>query len=182
MSFFWVSFSKATRIKFYYANNACDVLAWIGLSCYSEVIKQNPLVFSSSKKILSQSIGSITSVIDSYTKNGEDKNHYHIADLIMFLWYMRLVAIDQKDKIQIQRIDEEITNLDIYNNKNWKYINDAFLLRHRQLKEGIFHDPMMMTPEKDNSISLLSQFLKDENFFNKHSPNEIKYQKKQEKK
>jgi len=177
MSFFWVAFSKSTKIKHYYAMEACDALTWIALYCYSEKISQENSFILLKMKIVDSCVSNIASIIDSYTEVGEDRNFYNITDLIMHLWYIRLLALKRNEIYQVKNIDSKIGKLKAYEKGDWTEIEEIFELRHRQLIKELFENSRMRALDQNKAIGLLRYFLTEKEFLEHQSPRNIKSEK-----
>ncbi|MGQ9512639.1 hypothetical protein [Thermodesulfitimonas sp.] len=84
LAFFWVTFAKATNITYYYAREACDTLAWIGMS----------FLDARYREVTEACISNITSIAESYhevSKRIRKKRALgEVTELFEFLWYICL--------------------------------------------------------------------------------------------
>lgn len=179
ISFFWAVFSESSRVRYNNALQACNVLAWVGLSCDDEDLRKNELVYSLTSNVLNQCISNIISIINSYERAGEEKSDFNYADLLMRLWYIRLVAISQKDKYRLRYIDEQFSDVKIYNTEKWSSVKEKLSLRNEQLKDELFGiNRRSGILEKETPFVLLRDYLKDEKLFKKYTPETFKPLKK----
>ena len=159
LSFFLFAFSKSSRIQHQYAVEACDVLSSTALSCYLVDQKDNNLFLLVKGKILENCIFNICSIVQYYTKASEHKNQYDIADLIMNLWYIRLVANYKNEQHVLKKIDEEITKLKELKLCPWPQIEEALVIRNQQLVDKIFDENRQRQLENDKAIGHLRAIL-----------------------
>lgn len=175
MSFFWVAFSKSTKIKHSYSIEACDALAYIALICYGERINKGNSFILLKIEIIKSCVSNIASIVDSYSELGDDKNPYNMADLIMYLWYIRLLAVNQKELYHVTNIDSKIRKLKVYTTNSWPAIEEIFEFRHKQLIEELFDDSRLSILGGNKAIGLLKYLLTEREFLEKQSPTDIKH-------
>jgi len=167
LSFFWSSFSHSTKIKRSYAEEAFEVVAQIGLSCYNkDFIDQYSI---SRYKLIDSCISDLTSMIDSYSKTGEDKNQYNIADFILYLWYMRLAAKNNSEGFRVSQLDAKIKELDIIKSDMKEDVIKALELRYKQMMERILEEDRGFFLDQNKAIGLLRKLNKNEKFYGENS-------------
>jgi len=149
LSFFWVAFSKTTKFNFQHADQACDIMAWVGLAFYA---KGYPDV---TKKCISN----ISSIIQSYAKFQSSYEEYHMADLFIHLWEIRLYVESQNNNDFLEDIDKRMNDKPkSISEEQWKEVVAAIELRKGQLNESLneFND----YPFMENAESFLKKLLK----------------------
>lgn len=137
-AFFWVVFENAT-IEFSHqrAEEACDVLAWIGLQFYLRHYDS----------ITGNSIENIYSIIESYSKHSPEP--YGLADLFIYLWQFHILAEHENDRVLLQKVDNKIASKPEAVDANlWKLATDALETRKRQLAERL-REPERYLVEED---------------------------------
>lgn len=152
--FFGIIFQNAETFDYRRAQHACDSIAWAGMSFY---IKEHPLV-------IDHSIINISSIIKSSYKFEDSKKHFRIADLMRYLWMIRIFLVKHKNDVLIKKIDETITTQpDNFTDENWITIQNNLENRkghiERELKKFTPYGIMRDSAGR-RSISLLKFVLK----------------------
>ncbi len=162
LSFFWVATRRAVKINKYYTEEICDVICWTAFHCYQEDFYNKHII--DVQKVIDICISNLSSVIRDYIHKGESKNPYDIADLILYLWMIRIVAASKKETFRIKKIDKALDELELHTN-NENYFDEAITLRYKQFLERIFEEKRFPILDMDKSIGLLRELVKDESFF-----------------
>ena len=147
LAFFWVIFSKASAFNYRRADEACDALAWIGLSFYKHKFSDVP----------EMCISNIYSIAESYCKTSENIHPYHLADLLIYIWHIRLLAEAQTNTDLLTRIDAKLTKPTTVPEDKWKEVLIALEKRKDQLNRELRKDRRYDL--NDDATSLLKQFL-----------------------
>lgn len=161
LSFFWVATRKAAKINKYYAEEICDVICWTAFHCYQEDFYNQHIIYV--HKVINICISNLSSVIGDYMQKGESQSPYDIADLILYLWMIRIVAASKNENFRIKKIDKALDELELHTNGN--YLDEALALRYRQFLERVFDERRFPIYDIDKSIGLLRELVKDESFF-----------------
>ena len=128
MSFFWVAFDKKNTVNPRRADEAGDVLAYVGIIFfergYPDVLKSN--------------VSHIRSVINSYCQHAQPLNEYAVGDLFAHLWCMRALTIARDNTALTVVIDKAInTKPESINDDQWQRVQHAIELRRAQLVERL---------------------------------------------
>ncbi|MCH7962991.1 MAG: hypothetical protein IH852_03540 [Bacteroidetes bacterium] len=167
LSFFWCSFSHSSKIKMSYAEKAFEVVTQIGLTCYNtEFVDKYPI---SRNEIIESCISDLISMINSFTKVGEDNNQYNLSDLILYLWYIRLAAKNNVEDFRIKKIDKKIKELDILKTEAIEDIKEALELRYEQMMEMLLEEDSRFSLDDEKAIGLLRKLNKDKKFYEENS-------------
>ena len=150
-AFFWVVFSKATVINKHHAEEACDALAWIVMSFY------NAGYLEVEMDLAKTSANNITSITNSYCKTCKNPNPYDVADLLIFLWHIRLFAEAKNNKALLKIIDAKMAKPKMFSENEWLKVLEALDVRKEQLNERLSESDRYSL--KDNATSLLRQIL-----------------------
>ena len=155
LAFFWVTFSKTKKFNFKHAEEACDVMAWVGLAFYERGYK---------KEVSEICVKNIVSIIEAYSQPNNFGNSYDMADLYMFIWKFRILADSKSDKYFVREIDGYFTKkLDTLSEEKWKDLLNKIELRKEQLQERLDeYEPYEMGRVKDDAESLLKRFIEGE--------------------
>jgi len=162
LSFFWVATRKAVKVNKYYAEEICDVICWTALHCYKEDFYKKHII--DVHKVIDICINNLSSVIRDYMQKGESQSLYDIADLILYLWMIRIVVASKNETFRIKKIDKALDELEL-NTSNGNYLNEALTLRYKQFLERVFEEKSFPIYDTDKSIGLLRELVKDESFF-----------------
>lgn len=162
LSFFWVTTKKADKINKYYAEEICDVICWTAFHCYEEDFYKKHII--DVHKVIEICISNLSAVIRDYIQKGASKSPYDIADLIIYLWMIRIVAVYKNENFRIQKIDKILDDLGLHISDG-KFLNEALTLRYRQFLERVFEDRRLPIYDIDKSIGLLRELVKDESSF-----------------
>lgn len=82
MSFFWVAFDKKKTVNPRRADEAGDVLAYVGILFFEYGYPD----------VLNSNVSHISSVINSYCQHAQPLNEYAVGDLFAHLWCMRALT------------------------------------------------------------------------------------------
>lgn len=163
LSFFWCSFTHSSKIKRSYAEEAFEVVTQIGLSCYDkDFIEKYPI---SRNDLIKTCISNLVSMINSFSKSGEDNNQYNIADFILYLWFIRLAAKNNSEGYRIEKIDAEIKKLEIFKIEANELIKEALKLRYNQTLERIFEENHGFVLDDEKCIGHLRKLNNDKKFY-----------------
>jgi len=162
LSFFWVTTKKAEKINKHYAEEICDAICWTAFHCYQEDFYKKHII--DVHKVIDICISNLSAVIRDYIQKGSSKSPYDIADLIIYLWMIRIVAAYKSENFRIQKIDKILDELEVHIS-NANFLNEALTLRYRQFLERVFEDRRLPIYDIDKSIELLRKLVKDESFF-----------------
>lgn len=147
-SFFWLAFNKKSSINHRNAEEACDISAFIGLNFY-KLGRQDTVKFC---------IDNIASIANSYKEISKQKKQYNqfdLADLLMFLWYFRLVADKTKKAKLIKLIDEKLTTFGVLRSGSEEY--KAFENRKRYLQGDL--SKRLHSSQYDKALGVLRELL-----------------------
>jgi hypothetical protein len=126
-AFFWVVFSKATIISLLRAREACDALAWIGMAFYD----------AGYEDIAETSAGNIASIVDSFFKTTKNPNPYDGADLLMHIWYIRLLSESKKDSALVSTLEKRMEKPKTLPDDQWAEVVKALETRKEQLNDEL---------------------------------------------
>lgn len=146
-AFFWVVFSKDKTVDHRRAEEACDVLAWIGMALYD----------AGQGELAEQSANNVASVLDSYCQNCTTPNPYYVADLLMNIWYIRLLAESRGDSSFTKKLDEKMWKPKSLNDQLWPAVNEALDTRKGQLQHTLEKYERHIL---DDAVGLLKSLLK----------------------
>lgn len=158
LSFFCVTFSKASTFNHLRAREACDLLAWTGLSFHKYQILYHAGL---SSNITESCISNISSIIESYCRLTKNIDPYQIADFLIYLWYIRLLAEKENDKSLLKKVDEKINKPKAISDEKWTEVLSALEVRKEQLQEELNKDRDYYL--NDNATSLFRKLLKTTN-------------------
>jgi len=149
LSFFWLVFNKKTSIDFQYAEEACDVLAKIGL----KAIKLKYL------NITDSCVDNISSIADSYmeVQRGKEIDAFNLVDLLMPMLYIRIYAERTELRDLVEKIDKKISAYEA--NESIRRIRETFVIRKKQLENEL--EGRQNLSIGDSAIGLLQVFLKE---------------------
>ncbi len=170
LSFFWSALHKSKSIKYYYASYICEIISWVGLYCHTDKINQNVCFQILQPRITTMCVSNIVDVINSYFRTGEDKNYYNFADLLMNLWYIRIISHISNDVNLIDIIDSKIVELDLFHDEDWPSIKEALVLRHNQLTEELFSYSTSDYSPPGESKHILRSIISEKEFLEQQSP------------
>ena len=122
LSFFWVVFSKTSTFNYLRAHDACDILAWTGLSFHKYRILYHAGL---SSNITESCISNISSIIESYCRLTKNIDPYQIADFLIYLWYIRLLAEKENDTSLLKNVDERINKPKALSDEKWKEVLES---------------------------------------------------------
>jgi hypothetical protein len=147
-SFFWLAFSKKSSVNHYKAEEACDISTYIGLNFY-RLNRQDVAKFC---------IDNIDSIADSYHEISEKNEQYDLfdmADLLIFLWYFRLVAEKNDNSDVIKLIDEKLAAFGVLKRETREY--EVFENRKRHLQDKLSKD--LHISQYDKAFRILKELL-----------------------
>ena len=141
---------KDREIQHRQAEDACDVLAWVGLSYYD----------AGHKKVAESACGHIRSILEMYCEPEGARNPYDIADLLMRIYYLRLLADHGGDATTVSFCDKHLSKPDCVSEGKWGQVLEALQTRKGQLQNDITrHDPIRMLSMHE-ARSLLASLLR----------------------
>jgi hypothetical protein len=149
LSFFWAAFSKASAIDVSYAEHASSTLGWIGLAFYE----------AEYLKITEVSADNIISVTSHCFRKVEDLSTYQVADILMPIWYIRMLAEVKHDEATIHVLDSKLVKLQEIAGEQSTEILKALQTRQRQLQEDLSAYDSERRVMFDKSKSLLKQVI-----------------------
>jgi len=131
LAFFWVTFSNATSIDKQRAEVACDTLSWVGLAYYN----------IGHHEVTESCMDNIASITDSFCRISQSYSPYVVADLLMPIWYIRMLAEKKEDKAFLCKIDGKLSKPATLNSDIWPHVQEAIEFRKGQLKDNLhsFH-------------------------------------------
>ena len=147
-SFFWLAFNKKSSTNHHNAEEACDISAYIGLNFY----KLGRL------DVMKFCIDNISSITDSYCQISKEKKQYNpfdMVDLLMPLWYFRLIGEKHNGSDIIKHIDEKLTKFDVL--KDGTRENEAFENRKRHLQNDLTEK--LHFSQYDKALGVLKELL-----------------------
>lgn len=159
-SFFWVALHKSEKIKKQYVEEICDVICWTALNCYREDFYKKNIIHSI--KLVGICISNLSSVIRDYGQKGESKNPSDIADLIIYLWMIRIAAVSKKEIFMITKIDKALNELELHLDD---YFDEALKIRYQQFLERSLNRRQYSIYDVNKSIGLLKDLVKDDSFY-----------------
>ncbi|MEG8945628.1 hypothetical protein [Rosettibacter firmus] len=162
LSFFWVATKRAEKINKYYAEEICDVICWTAFHCYQEDFYKKHII--DVHKVIDICISNLLAVIRDYIQKGTSKSPFDIADLILYLWMIRIAAASKNDSLRIKKIDKALNKLELHTN-NENYLYEALMLKYKEFLERVFEEKRLHIYDFDKSICLLRELVKDESFF-----------------
>ncbi|HEY0088691.1 MAG TPA: hypothetical protein VGB37_07595, partial [Candidatus Lokiarchaeia archaeon] len=122
------------------------------------------------ESIIKSSIDNLVSVINSYSEKGLDRNQYNIADLLLYLWYIRLAANFKKQAERVKIIDTQFTKLDIWKSEIYDSVKSALELRYNQFIEKLFESDKLHPINQGKAIELIKMICNDRSYYEKLSP------------
>jgi len=160
LSFFWATLKKSEKINKYYTEEICDVICWTALNCYREDFYKKHTI--DSLKLTNVCIDNLVSVIKDYINKGESRNSYAIADLILYLWFIRIVAVSKKENFRTTKIDKALNELGLNLDD---YLDEAVKLRYQQFLERVMDKQGFSVLDHDKSIGLIRELVDEKDFF-----------------
>lgn len=126
---------KDREIQHRQADDGCDVLAWVGLSYHD----------AGHKKVAESACGHIRSILEMYCEPEGTRNPYDIADLLMPIYYFRLLAENRGDPSMVSFTDQRLSRPDTVPEERWGEVVEALEARKEQLHRDLArHDPIRM--------------------------------------
>ncbi len=149
LAFFWVVFSKVATFNVRYAEDACDTLAWVGMLYYNIGYPD----------VTESCVSNIESINKSFYEKTKSQNPYDIADMMMYIWHIRMLVEGKKNATMTSKIDKSVEQLmDLLPAKRAE-VKKTFELRKKQLNEKLIrYEPYYL---RDNATSLLKQLLQN---------------------
>lgn len=155
LSFFWVTFSKASTFNYHRAREACDILAWTGLSFYKYRILYHKGL---SSNITESCISNISSIVESYCRLTKNVDPYQIAELLGYLCYIRMLAEKENDKSLMKKIDETIKKPKSLSDERWAEVMELLEGQREHLQNKLIKDRDFNL--MDNAMTLLQKLLR----------------------
>jgi hypothetical protein len=147
IAFFWAAFKKSKVINRSYAYEACKVVGRVGILFYEAGFPE----------VVTSSVGAIESVSASFSQKGDIKSQYQVAELLMFIWQIRLLAEAREDASMIQQIDKELGESDIFKGENKQHYEQAFTESKYRLKRELIQ--VGLSPMGDDPMDILKTLL-----------------------
>lgn len=126
-AYFWVVFSKTTTISLVRAREACDALSWIGMTFYD----------AGYGDVAETSADNISSIVDFFFKTIKNPNPYDVADLLMHIWYIRLLSKSKKDSALVSKLDKQMEKPKTLSGDQWAEVINALETRKEQLNDEL---------------------------------------------
>mgnify|MGYP001619385860 FL=1 len=155
LSFFWVIFSKTSTFNYLRARDACDILAWTGLSFHKYRILYHEGL---SSNITESCIGSISSIVESYCRLTKNIDPYQVADYLIYLWHIRLFAEKENDKFLLKKVDEKIIKPKALSDEKWAEVLGSLEAKKEHLQDELSKDRDYNL--MDNAMTLLQKLLR----------------------
>jgi len=127
LTFFWVAFSKTTMIDLERAKDACDVLAYVGMSFFN----------AGYPDLAETSASNITSIVNSYCKAANSPSPYGVAHLLMFIWYIRRLAVVKDNKTMMTKSDESMEKPRVLRQDQWPLVQEALETEKKHLEKEL---------------------------------------------
>lgn len=148
ISFMWVAFNKKKIINQRWADDAGDVLAYVGILFFDMGYPE----------VMRSSVSHIKSIINSYCEISGVPDLYAIGDLYAHLWCMRILAALNDNVAVIGAIDEVLQEKpDVLTDGQWQNAQETIELRRNQLIERMGEIDRRML--RDSAEELLSRIL-----------------------
>jgi hypothetical protein len=144
LSTFWAAFKSSRRIERHFAYEVCDTTAKIGMAFYVEGYRE----------VTRSAVNCISSVVSSYSRPEINANQYDVADSLIALWHIRILAESRDDSELVRSIDDEIEKLPIMSGEQSSLYKEA--LENR--KNHLLHSLGEYSP-LDDATSLLMKLL-----------------------
>lgn len=116
LSFFWAAFSKATAVDFTFAEHASKTLSWIGLA----------FLDAGHKKITQASADNIVSITNDGCKKIKGLSAHQVADLLLPIWYMRMLAEATQDDPMVSILDSKLGKPETMTDAQWQKYSKRF--------------------------------------------------------
>ncbi len=128
MSFFWVAFDKKKTVDHRRADEACDVLAYVGIMFFEH----------GHPDVLRTNVSHIGAIIKSYCQIAQPLNNYAVGDLFAHLWCLRILTVARDNDALINDIDKMLnTKPEPLIQDQWQQAEHAIELRRAQLLERL---------------------------------------------
>ncbi len=127
LAFFWVAFSKASTLNVHDVMEACDVLSWTGLSFYDIGYKD----------IAENSANNIASIVSSYCKICNNPEPYNIADLLLYIWYIHVLAEAKDDQAFCVFLENKMAKPQELTDEQWKLVQEVLNNRKEKLRKEL---------------------------------------------
>jgi hypothetical protein len=151
-AFYWVVFSKSANIDWHHAREASDFLAWIGIAFYD----------SGYAFVAEISAGDISSIANSYCKVTKNPDPHFLADLLISIWHIKLLAEIKGDTSILAKICDKIDKPKELSAELWAMVQAAFERRKQQLEEKLQDLNMHGLLEIERATGLLKKLLEKE--------------------
>lgn len=144
LSTFWAAFKNSKRIDRHFAYEVCDTTAQIGMAFYVEGYRE----------VTRSAVNCISSVVNSYSRPEINANPYDVADSLIALWHIRILAESRDDSELVGSIDAEIEKLPIMSGEPAILYKEALENRKNHLLHALGeYSPL------DDATSLLRKLL-----------------------
>jgi hypothetical protein len=144
LSTFWVAFKTSKHIDRHFAYEVCDNTAQIGMAFYVEGYRE----------VTMSAVNCISSVVNSYSRPEIKANPYDVADSLIALWHIRILAESRNDTELVRSIDDEIKRLPVMSGEQANLYGEALENRKGHLLRALWeYSPL------DDATSLLRKLL-----------------------
>lgn len=126
LPFLWKTFSKSSQVSFQRGNDACDALAWIGMAFFD----------IGYRGVADDAAADIVSIVDAFCRISRG-NQYEIADLMLPIWYMRMLASSRGESEASTKFEAMMSKPESLQPDVWELVLEALKLRKRQLNEEL---------------------------------------------
>jgi hypothetical protein len=154
LSFFWVAFSKANAVDLTYAEHATETLGWIGLA----------FLDAGHQKITEASADNIMSITKDGWKKIDGLSAYQIADLLIPIWYMRVLAEVKQDNPIVSMLDSKLVKPGTMTDAQWLEVQHALQNSKGELQKELnddYHDQIMFDENKYLLKKLLQKYWRE---------------------
>ncbi len=119
------AFSKQTPINFADVESACNVLSQTGMGYLNQGYP----------RVAEESASLIAYIASFYCKVKKEFRPYEIEELLMFIWPIRLLAVEKNDQAMVAKLDEKInTKPETLTEKEWLVVKKAIETRKYNYK------------------------------------------------
>jgi hypothetical protein len=149
LAFYWVAFKGKKTVSEQRADDCAESLSYIGLLFYAR----------GHVDVLRTCATNISSILESYCETTKEPDKYVIGDLLAHVWGIRLVLAHRGDAAAaLQEVDNRLqTKPRSLADERWQQVQEAILLRRRQLEERLEEDAGPM--RGDDGEDLLRRLL-----------------------
>lgn len=151
LSFFWACFKKMSIVDANVTERTSDAIARIGIEYF----------FYGHVKVSLSCAENIKSIVNEYCKKTSQLNYYDVADSMMPIWYMRLLAEAKENEYFVNKCDEAMNKPEGLTEDDWNKVQSIFILRKQQLQDELsqYDDFRIM----DDARAILKSTLMDIN-------------------